>query len=49
MKIKFTELEKIPANNSTNKGLVFKIYKELIKVNVKKTHQTFQSKKGQEA
>jgi len=36
MKPKATEKEKISANNMSNKGLIFKIYKQLIKLNIKK-------------
>ena len=38
--------EKIFANDVTNKGLISKIYKQLIQVNIK-NKQTTQSKNGQ--
>ena len=33
-----SEWEKIIANKTTDKGLIFKIYKQLIQVNTRKTH-----------
>ena len=40
-----SEWEKIVANETTDKGLIFKIYKQFMKLNIKKT--TTQSKNGQ--
>jgi len=44
MKRQPSEWEKIFANESTDKGLIFKIYKQLKQFNIKK--QTIQSKNG---
>ena len=41
------EWEKIFENNATSKGLIFKIYKQFIQLNIKKKKQTTQSKNGQ--
>ena len=46
MKRQPTEWEKIFANNVTDKGLIFKIYKQLIQFNNNKK-QTTQLKNGQ--
>ena len=38
MKRQPSEWEKITANETTDKGLIFKIYKQLIKLNARKTN-----------
>ena len=44
MKSQLSEREKIIANETTDKGLISKIYKQFIQLNIRK--QTTQSKSG---
>ena len=46
MKKQSTEWENIFANDTSDKGLMLKIYKELIELNIKTNKQTIQLKMG---
>ena len=45
MKRQSSEWEKITANETTDKGLIYKIYKQLIQFNARKTAQLKSRKK----